>query len=77
MSARTLRLGPASVMTGDILVDRAYEGGVFEDVVTWVEPFRSAKGAPMWRIATVRTVATYAAQRRVTVKRSGPRGLGE
>lgn len=79
MAARTLRIGPAQVMTGDILVDKAYGvGGLVEDVVTWVAPVRDGNGASMWAITTVlHGRAVYAAQRRVTVKRSGPKGLGE
>ena len=72
---RTLRLAPRHVMTGDVLVERAYGGGMAETVVTWLERSPNNRG---WYLEGVGgPLGYYANQRRLTVKRSGPKGLGE
>jgi len=76
--ARTLRLAPKDVMTGDLLIERDHNGSTVETLVTWLEPKRTNRGATGWSITTVDGARYwYAAQRRLTVKRSGPKGLGE
>lgn len=79
MSARRkLRLSPRHIMTGDMLADKPRRGPVVEEIVTGVEQL-----APqLWSIETVlpngdTSAARYAVQRRLTVIRTGPTGLGE
>lgn len=77
---RTLRLSPRHVMTGDLLEERMYPTGERADnLVTWVE--QDPSNVQRWSISTLTTggesTAQYAVQRRLTVKRTGPKGLGE
>ena len=72
---RTLRLTPRNVMTGDLLVQSDVRGQQHEDCITWLEQTPDKR---YWRIETVRNMGgTYSNQRRITIKRSGPPGLGE
>lgn len=75
---RKLRLAPRHVMTGDVLVERAYEGGTVEILVTEIDPTNNNRG---WTIGGITTggksAAYYANQRRLDIVRTGPKGLGE
>jgi hypothetical protein len=76
-TTRKLRLSPRHVMSGDVLVDKPRRGPATEEVVTWVEEVQPQ----LWAIETISTRGTgsarYAVQRRLSVKRTGPKGLGE
>lgn len=80
---RTLRIRPTDVMTGDLLEIRTSNGHggttMVWDAVTTTEPDpQPARGGARWILATVRYQRTsYAGHARVTVKRTGPLGLGE
>lgn len=71
---RTLRIAPRHIMTGDLTEERTRDGIVWV-VVTGIDPSPDHRG---WLVTTVRFGTYYLAnQRRITVRRSGPTGLGE
>lgn len=78
MSRRKLRLSPRHVMTGDVLADKPRQGSAVEELVTFTEQVRPQ----LWSIETLlptgeTSSARYAVQRRLTIYRTGPKGLGE